>query len=168
MKKQSLTLLEIMMAIMIMAVVAGSAIFQLKSMIEGHRFECSAKKLKERVERAQLLALSYNTDMQITITKEKGGWTLIIHSDEAALWHLNKTRVRLSGIETISLNGTLKSKMVLDIFSNGRIEPLGSMKIEAKEKVRYLDFRTPIQISFVKTLPSLPKITIPEKPKGKT
>ena len=156
------------MALMIMAVVAGVVCFQLKGLIEGRRFECSAKKIKEQVERAQLLALSYNTDMQITLAKDKGVWTLMTHSDEAALLYLNKARVKLDGIDAISLNGaSLKSKIVLDILSNGKIEPLGTLRIEAKKKERYLDFRVPIQLSFTKELSPLPKLIIPNKPKGK-
>lgn len=137
-----------MMAIMIMALVAGVVAFQLKGMMDRHRFECNTKKIKERMERAQLLALMYNTDIQITFAKDKDVWVLMTHSDEQALQYLNKTRVKLNGITSISLKKTpLKSSVVIDVLSNGRIEPLDELEIKAEGKIRCLDFRTPIQIT---------------------
>lgn len=166
-KKRSFTLLEIMMAIMIMAIIAGVVGFELKAMMGVHRFRHDTCRVKEQLERAQLLALVYNADLEVTIAKKKNMWVLTTHSDELALQSLNKVRTQLEGIHSISLAREPKHKLpiVLHILSNGKIEPLGALKMEAKDRVRYVDFQMPIQINFAETDARPPETVIPDKPK---
>ncbi len=156
------------MCIMIMAVIAGAIGFELKGMIGVHRFRHDTCKIKEQLEKAQLLALIYNTDMRVTLAKDKDTWVLMTHSDELALQHLNKARIKLEGISALSLEGSRGkgSKIVLDILSNGRIEPLAALKMEGKNRVRYLDFQNPIQINFADKHNRPLSLTVPKQPGG--
>ena len=154
------------MAIMILALVAGVFGFELKSLMAVHRFQHNTKRVKEHIERAQLLALIYSADMQVIIKKEKGKWVLSTHSDEAVLQHLNKKQVSLEGIDTISWRGSKKQPTIIDIFSSGRLDPLAVLEIKTGDRVSYIDCQVPIQINLSKHYKAAPKITIPKKPEG--
>jgi hypothetical protein len=60
-----------MMAMMIMTIIAGVVGFELKAMMGIHRFRHDTWRVKEHLERAQLLALIYNADLEVTIAKKK-------------------------------------------------------------------------------------------------
>lgn len=165
-KKRPFTLLEMMIVIMMLALVAGAVSFDLKNMMGVRHFRQSSKRIKEHITRAQLLALIYDADFQVTIKKEKGSWILLTHNDEACLQNLNKQVIKLDGIETMAwIKGPKSSAdLIIDVLSNGRVEPMKTLIIKGQEETEYLDFRVPFQITRTKTNPSLPLIAIPPKP----
>ncbi len=164
MKKRSFTLLEMMIVIMMLALVAGVVSFELKNVLGVRHFRHSAKRIKEYITRAQLLALIYDADFQVTLKKEQGQWVLTTQNDEGALQSLNRQRIKLEGIETISWAEGPKPALIIDIFSNGRLEPLNALIIKSKNATEYLDFRVPLQISRTSTKLTLPKMVPPPKP----
>jgi hypothetical protein len=50
-------------------------------------------------------------------------------------------------------------------LSNGKIDPSGALKMEGKDRVRYVDFQVPIQINFAEAYTRPAEMAIPDKPK---
>lgn len=140
---------------------------QIKDSLEISRFHNSAKRIKQEIEKLQMLALTFGSDMQLTIKKEGDKFVAITRTDEAVLKQLNGSKMNLEGVFKVKWDGQEKVKP-LDILSNGRIFPEGVLSIEREEKKYYLDFRLPIQIKFSQTYNAkLKRLQEPKKPEEK-
>lgn len=154
-----------MICLMVIAMVAGVMGIQVSRSLEASRFQNSVKLVKQEIEKLQMLALTFGSDMQLEVKREKGQFVLITRTDEAALKKLNGSKIVLKGVTEISWDDHDKVKP-LDILANGRIVPKGVLGIRQGESRYYLDLRSPLQIKLVqKYIKDLKQPPQPEKPK---
>src|SRR5689334_6856697 len=81
-KRYTFTLLEIMIALVILGIIGSITAVQVKKMIDVHRFESEVTALYISLQEAQVLSATYQTDLSLDLQKVGGKLTFQISSDE--------------------------------------------------------------------------------------
>lgn len=169
--RRSFTLLELMICLMILASIAGALSFPIKESLSQARFENSCKKVKQELEKLQILALTYGSDMHVRFVEEKGKKFMISLIDEAALTRLNGLKIPLDHVLKLSWeenhNKETLSKVKqldFDILSNGRTNPPLLLKFEGKHRTLYLDMCMPLLMRLSSSLPAAKEYPLPPIP----
>lgn len=162
--KRSFTLLEVAIAITLIALMAGFGTWSLKDLISQHRRQAEIEDLKNFLQELQIEALALQSDLEITITKEKE--TVKVKSKTAEKI-LRDRIVELNGVEKLTFDGQEQRQKTFQIYSTGRISPEELVGIQRKEARLWIDFRQTIQIKYYSTEqpPTLRAQQIPQKPK---
>jgi hypothetical protein len=164
MKRRFFTLLEIMICIVILGMVGGVLAWQAKDLVADFRFRGYARELKDELEKLQILAMTYRSDMKLELRKEEKRWKVISKTEEAALKKEVNCERSLPYLEEITWNGKEEPVLVFDIFSTGRIEKKGVLKLVRGDAGMYVDLSMPLQIKLSKSYPKELKLKIPEEP----
>jgi len=150
-KKQTFTLLELTLCIAILVIVAGFIGNKAIGFIGHYRFENDVKRFKIDLEQIQLLALSYQADISLSLYQKNDTLVYRAHTNEPALKlaHLEKENT-LKSIGYCRFNEKpLEKSFYFVVFSNGRIEPSGALEMkqyEGHQDPRIVDFSQPLQI----------------------
>lgn len=167
MRKNNFTLLELMVCLAIIAMLASVIGWQVKGSLDAVRFKSSAYIVKQEIEKLQMLALTFGSDMQLEIRKEEDQYVMVSTTDEAVLKKLNGKKTILEGVTKITWNQRLNVKpLYLSILSNGHIPQRGVLGLHQEDRGYFLDLGLPLQIKFKQKYSEIsqnPKI--PEKPK---
>ena len=167
MQKNKFTLLELMVCLAIVAMVASVIGWQIKGSLDAARFKGSVYVVKQEIEKLQMLALTFSSDMQLEIRKEGDKYVMVSTTDEAVLKKLNGKKTVLEGVAKVTWNKRLNVKpLYLNILSNGRIPQRGVLGLHQEDRGYFLDMGAPIQIKFTQKYSEMsqpPKM--PEKPK---
>ena len=152
-RKRAFTLLEITLCIALLALLSGILVWNMKKMLDTHAFHQSIDQILTEMNKAQLLALSYNTDLEVRLFKEEGSYQFQITSDGPVKLLKTSKVIKLKKVVECLFNKKMIENIRLHVYSNGRIEPLGLLTFyheteetnEEREGVA-LDFRTPLLI----------------------
>lgn len=150
--RRSFTLLEITLALTILGLIASFTTVHIKRLIDTHRFEAQIGDLFISLQEAQALSAAYHTDFALEIEREKGRFFYRFSTDEplTQTQFSQKTVALLPGIQ-VKFKDKEVTRLHLDIYSGGRIEPQGVMSfLQSKEEPRvlYVDMQYGYLIKF--------------------
>lgn len=161
-KVRAFTLLEIVIALLIMSLVGSITAYQVKKMIDVHRFESEVTKLFIRLQEAQVLSAVYQTDLALDISLSGGKLHYRISTDEPFSSNvLNSNPVPLPYTSMIKFKDAKSTKLHFDIFSGGRVEPRGALAFYQSDetgKTLWLDLQRGnlLKFSYVKPISLTP------------
>lgn len=157
-KGRAFTLLEIMIALVILGVIGSITAVQVKKMIDVHRFESEVSALYICLQEAQVLSATYQTDLSLDIRKVGGKLTYQISSDEPFPKTICLAKAtQLTHADTYKFNDTSPAHVHFDIYSGGRIEPRGTLAFSQGEKSLWIDLQRGHLIKFSHKKPNLVK-----------
>ncbi len=134
--------MEVMIALMILSVIGAVTAFQMKKMLDNHRFESEVSDLFIGLQEAQVLSATYQTDLALDIFLKEGKLTYQITSDEPFPPRvLSAKTASLAHTKWIKFGDKKVSQLHFDIYSGGRVEPRGSLAFcQAEEGAKALWF----------------------------
>ena len=148
--KRAMTLLEIMLAIGLLAMVGGLLVFKAKDLFETYGFRGDVSKFLSRLELAKKYALSYQSDVEFLFYEKQGRFFCELRSDEPAL-QIHKmffTPVNFKSIKSVDFIGKEKEGFKTLLFSGtGWMFPTASLEIHSKTK-KPITVIVPIGASF--------------------
>ncbi len=129
--KRGFTLLELIVCITILGLVASSLAWNLKGLLDRSRLEHANSKFRLNVEELKMVSLTHQADSGMEFFFKEG-----------SLYYKNYTEAPIKGLSTadhlmgknyeLLLNDKVISGCKLTIFSDGRIDPQGVLKIVPK------------------------------------
>ena len=124
--KRSFTLLEILIALMILSTIGAICSVQIKKLIDAHRFEQEVSTLFSALQEAQVLAATYQTDIALDIQSKKNQITYQFTTDEPfQQYPFNQKTIPLKHTAHATFQKAKTAQLHFDIYSGGRIEPCG-------------------------------------------
>ncbi|MBP7074690.1 MAG: type II secretion system protein [Rhabdochlamydiaceae bacterium] len=126
------SLIEIMIVLVLVGVLAGVSAFSLRPLYQSYRFRLEVEALYELLQELQIEALSLQSDMKVSFTKENGKLMAKSSCDETIL---KSQTLDLSHIEEMNPIDSIT------IYSNGLIRPLSHIKLSSKGDERWLDLK---------------------------
>jgi|GEM_PF-2576142 hypothetical protein len=166
MSRSPFTLLELVVCIIILGCLAGVLGWQAKDMVDLYQFRGYGKKLKEEFEKLQILALTYQSDMELELKKEKGVWKLSSKTEERALKKNFNRSHTLSLVEEVVWNKKKTLREVFVIFSTGQIDRKGVLEFRRKGESFYIDLSMPLPIQLSFQPPPAVRWTVPQRPES--
>jgi prepilin-type N-terminal cleavage/methylation domain-containing protein len=126
--KRAFTLLEMMIALVILGLIGSVTAIQVKKLIDNYRFEAEISSLFIALQEAQILSSTYQSDFALDITSDHGVFAYRFTTDEPLSPHLfSQQKFSLAHTAYLKFNGARMSSLHFDIFSGGRIEPRGRL-----------------------------------------
>jgi hypothetical protein len=127
---------------------------QAKKAIDVHRFRNTAARIKTELQKAQVLALSHQSDIKASIFQQSGEYTFKLSTDEPGISSHACINISLKGVSHITLGRTKEIKSLeLNIYSSGRIEPLSIIGLHLHSESIWLDLSHPLQIKICNDYP---------------
>ncbi len=120
-----------MVVIMLMGVVATTAVFGLWPFYQSYRFRLEVESLYGLLQELQIEALTLQSDMKVRFIEKNGKWSARSLSDEPIL---KSQTIDLSHIEKLS------DHLEINIYSSGLIRPARVLKMSYKDEHRWIDF----------------------------
>jgi prepilin-type N-terminal cleavage/methylation domain-containing protein len=162
------TLLEMMIALIILSLIGALCAVPIKKLSDSHRFENEVSDLFIALQEAQVLASTYQTDISLDFYRKKGKFHYRFSTDEPfTTRQLNREDRLLSYTCAIRFQGKKVDKLHLDIFS-GRVEPRGILtffqKSEEDSKALWFDLQYGQLLKFSYHKPALAKQQIQAQP----
>ncbi|HSX04308.1 MAG TPA: type II secretion system protein [Rhabdochlamydiaceae bacterium] len=151
------TLIEITLCLVLLGLISAVLAWQIKDMIDVHRFQKHIDLLLTDMRKVQTLALTYQTDFDIKIFKKNDHFFYTIATDEPIKNMPVKKPKALEGVINLTFNNHELNNLDFRVYSNGRIEPLGVIGFLPKQTSEemeglWVDLRTPIQIKLLQQL----------------
>ncbi len=167
--RRAFTLMEIMIALMILSVIGAVTGIQVKKLIEAHRFEGEVSDLFIALQEAQVLSAAYQTDLALDISLKTGKCSYQFSTDEPfPASKLKQGAVSLPYVHHIDFNNTKSPKLHFDIYSGGRVEPRGVLAFHSSKedgRVLWFDLQSGHLLKFFSHKPLVLKQKIPAPPK---
>jgi len=168
--KRPFTLLEIMIALVILSIVGALTATQVKKLIDHHLFEKEVSLLFTQLQEAQILSATYQTDLALTLMKHGNTLAYRFSTDEPfSTYQFQQEPVELSQTSQVKFNDAKKTPLHFDIFSGGRIEPRGLLAFrqttDPESRVLWIDLQHGALLKFSHKKPPLSKATVPAPPK---
>jgi prepilin-type N-terminal cleavage/methylation domain-containing protein len=167
--KRSFTLLEMMIALMIITLIGAITAVQVKKMTDAHGFEAEITPLFITLQEAQVFSAAYETDLALDIGMEKGKLFYRFSTDEPLPSNKFKQEsVTLGHTTTIKFKDAKTTKLHFDIYSGGRIEPGGVLAFypsQEGDKALWFDLQRGLLLKFAHHKPPLVRQQIPSAPK---
>jgi len=142
------TFLELFICLTIVCLLGSLLGWQAKKSVDIQRFQHSAHRLACELRHLQILALTYQADVTLTLYWKSGELLYSIASDEP-IPIIELTRAcKLGGIEkvTIEQGKPMRKELTLTILSSGRIVKEGTIELHQGARSIILDLSTPLQI----------------------
>jgi len=125
-----------------------------KKAMDAHRFRNAAARIKTELQKAQILALSHQSDLKALIYQQSGEYHLKLSTDEPGISSHACINISLKGVSQITLGRTKEIKSLeLNIYSSGRIEPLSILGLHHHSESIWLDLSHPLQIKICNDYP---------------
>ena len=167
--KRAFTLIEMMVALAILALIASVTAIQVKKLIDTHRFEAEVGDLFIALQEAQVLAAGYQTDFALDLYFKKGTLFYQLSTDEPlSKKKCNQAPIPLAHTALFKCGGKKVTSLHLDIYSGGRVEPrelLSFSQDQSDDKAIWLDLRRGHLLKFFHHKPPAVKQQIPSQPK---
>ena len=167
--KRSFTLLEMMIALVILSFIGALTAFQVKKMIDTHRFESEVSNLFIALQEAQVLSATYQTDIALDIYLKGKTFTYRFTSDEPFTTHqFNSKEFSIPHTAKLMFKDAKTNQLHFDIYSGGRIEPRGILAFcqtaEEGSRSLWFDLQYGHLLKYVYHKPNLLKLQLPAKP----
>lgn len=121
-RRQSLTLLEVMVAIVIVVIASGVIGLRMHKAIEKKKFQSELARLRVRFTVSQRLAVACQADWKGSLKREGKGWIFETVCEEVSGKKL--TPLHFESIE-IFFNGKKVDDLTIDFFASGQTFPEG-------------------------------------------
>ncbi len=144
-RSRNFTLIELFITLAILLLVAGIVGWNVKGAINHHRFQSSVDQFAVQLRELQSLAVSYQSDMEVEFSSEKGLIGYSRKCDEP-ISILNAARVSLKGVNVVLFNERKKDTLKLTVLSSGRIEPAGVLHFQQGDENLWVDFSAPLLV----------------------
>ncbi len=161
-KSRPFTLLEVVVVIALIALMAGFGTWSLTDLLAQHRRQAEVEDLKNFFQELQIEALALQSDLEVTLCKEKG---MVKVRSKTAEEILRDRTIELKEVNKLTFNEFEKNQMSFQILSSGRFDPSAVIGIERKQNSLWIDVRQPLQIKYSEQRPVNKIELIPEKPK---
>ena len=143
-KRRSFTLLEIMLALLILATAAGFMGWKAKDLLDRHYFEDEVAGFYYELEVAQLCALALHSEIKIDFSKVGDHWEAKFQTDEMILENWSKRARKLDHVSSVWFkNG---SPPQLTINSSGWISPESCLFFSGQDRKYSIDCTHPLTI----------------------
>jgi len=139
-KRTGFTLIELIFAITLIALLAGFVGKGVVGTLGTFRYQNQVTCLSTHLQKLQIQAMTYQIDIRVYIHPDSYRTEL-----DAKIKGIEQRTKKLSNISKITLDHKEESEIIVTIFSNGRIEPLGILGLHGKKESRFFDFRKPLQ-----------------------
>lgn len=167
--KRAFSLLEIMIALMILSVIGTVTVVQVKKLINAHRFEGEVADLFIALQEAQVLSSVYQTDLALDICVKSGKCSYRFSTDEPfPARKFKQDAVTLAHTHHVNFDNAKSTELHFDIYSGGRIEPRGVLAFHGSHKngrVLWFDLQYGHLLKFFSRKPVTLKQKIPAPPK---
>ena len=169
-KTLSFTLIEVLIALSLIALIGGSIGWHVNRLISHHRFQSEATSLCQALQEAQFLSVIGQTECELHIYREEKGLFYRLKTDEPSSL-LDQNPKALKGAKSLTLNNVRVPHVHFKILSSGRIEPVAILGLHHREENPldsqsiWLDLQTPIQIKLLNEKPRKFHLPIPSMPK---
>jgi len=135
MKRRAFTLLEVMVAIVILVIASGVVGLRVHKAVEKKKFQSELDRLRVRFTISQRLATAMQADWKGTLKREEKGWVFETACEEVEGKRLSP--LHLEGIE-IQFNGKKVRELTIDFFSSGHTSPEGTFQFSRdSEKIQW-------------------------------
>lgn len=161
-KIRPFTLLEVVIVLALIGMMAVFGTWSLSDLLAQHRRQAEVDELHNLIQELQIEALALQSDLELTFRKDKD--KLIVRSKTAEKILRDRTVV-LKGVRELKFQERTKPTFALQIFSTGRINPVGLIEIEREKGSFWIDVRQPLLVKFSDQRPPPLQETIPDKPK---
>ena len=146
------TLIEILIALSILASVSVLMGVKVAHLLKNYRFKASTEAFLYHMKELQALALSHSIDMELYIYKDKKGYQYVCHNDAGLIkGTLFDTPVPLKELLGVRFDAEPISNIRFLISSSGRISPRGILSFlkehQNNEGMMYLDTSEPYLLS---------------------
>lgn len=137
--KRTFTLLEMMIALMILSFIGAVTAVQIKKMISMHRFEAGVADLFLALQEAQILSATYQTDFSLDITCNGGKVDYRFSTDEPlSQYQYNQETKTIAYAHTCKFNNAKTATLHFDIYSGGESSPAGHWPFTPIQKKKKL------------------------------
>lgn len=137
------TLLELLVALGIIAILGTLVSIQGKDLLSYHRFRSSTQCFLFDLNRYQLLAITQNSDITCKISQIKGSCKVQWQGEAPLPVSPKELAYNSPGIEKLLLNGKNVSEIEFTIFSSGRISPINKISFASKTQEATIDLTYP-------------------------
>ncbi|HEX4839011.1 MAG TPA: hypothetical protein VFU89_01045 [Rhabdochlamydiaceae bacterium] len=156
------TLLEVVIVIALIGMMAVLGTWSLNDLLAQQRRQTESDELYNFIQELQIEALALQSDIELTLTKDRNRLCVSSKSSEKIL--RNKTIV-LKGVKQLKFRDQTTPTLTLQVFSTGRIAPVGLIEIQKEKTPLWIDLRQPLLVKFFDKKPTLITEVIPDKPK---
>ncbi len=165
--KRTFTLLEMMVALVILAIIGAFTGVQVKKLMDNHRFDSQVTDLFLALQEAQLIASTYQTDLALEIFSKDGVLQYQFTTDEPlSSKKFSQKEVKLKQVISMAFEQAKTTKLHFDIFSGGRIEPRGILTFfQNSDKAVWFDLQRGTLPIFASSKPNRVNQKVPIKPK---
>lgn len=127
-------MLEMMVALVIMSLIGTLVAVQTTKLVRVHRFEKEISDLFIAVQEAQVLAVTYQTDISMDFTRQKEQLRYRLSSDEPfAKPIFDQKSIPLSSGTALAFNKKKSNGCHFEIYSDGNIEPKGILSFSSNQ-----------------------------------
>lgn len=166
--KKLFTLLEVMIALVILSLVGAFSITQIKTLVSSHRFEKQVFNLFSALQEAQILAATFQTDIALDFFKKGESFYYRFSTFEPFSKHqFNDQEIAMPHLAALKFKEKSDLSLHFDIYSEGRIEPRGILEFcrsEKDSKALWFDLQYGQLIKFTSKKPAKFTSNIPQKP----
>ncbi len=164
------TLLEILIALAILGIAATVVGWQIGKSVRIYRFQHEVEELHLAMKRAQVLALTHQTDLRLHIDKQGDKFVYYVETDEPFPDNLIDQRYHtIKEIEKIHLQDKPVEHLDLTFYSQGNIEPRSTLELFSRDSSsRWLDFQGAFLLKLCVSKPQPMKEHSPAFPALKT
>lgn len=139
--KRAFTLIEIIICISILSLAGSLFAYKAKDLFAVYHFRNEKRKMLNAIELARHLSISYQADIEMVITKEKKGYSMILKTDEPTLFNhgmLFKS-MKFKHIDYMAYLADKKEEDPIKILfsSSGWIFPAGSFEMHSFKKEQH-------------------------------
>lgn len=133
--KKAFTLLEVLVAIVLIGIASCLISFRMVRAVQKKKFHSQIERLKNRLVVSQKLAVVSQSDWTCTLQKQEKGWLFEAKCDE--IRHKTLPSLQLDEIEVL-LNQKRVEKLIFNFFATGHVHPSGSLAfVQGQEKIEW-------------------------------
>lgn len=122
-RKRFFTLLEVLVALMLITIASTAVSYRMRGAIEKKKFHSTLERLKNRIFVVHKLATASQADLKGVLKKDEDGWTFLIQSDEP---HMRRfSPLHLDPMDFFFNGKKITDELVFDFFASGQASPEG-------------------------------------------
>jgi prepilin-type N-terminal cleavage/methylation domain-containing protein len=132
--KHPFTLLELMIAIAILASAGSILYWRLHGLIEKQRFQSDVRKVCDLFMQSRIIAINTRCDWQLHMQEVKGRWDVRLVCIEDPDRSPAFGQMTSLGSMQLFWNGAVMQTLALDFYSSGLVGPVGNIRFQLNPK----------------------------------
>jgi prepilin-type N-terminal cleavage/methylation domain-containing protein len=131
-KRNNFTLLEVMIAIALLALASGAVGWKIHALLKRERFKTDVARLEQLLLQSRMIALNTKADWHLTLQPTKKGWQAILLCQEDPDRSPSFGRASVLGPFDLSYRGKPAAPFTILFYSTGKVEPQGTFPNSSK------------------------------------